>query len=239
MTTIELAVDKKVILSHVHIAPIGCRLSELRDQLTDIYYQLWCAEGLCASRQEAAAKIDRFDPNQSFVVLDQENHAYALINTVTSDAPDIFELCRQFPTYQSVEQASFDHHSVTTPTFRVCFSITAIPGFRVQPRSTSKDISLSQFLLMHLPTEPDVYKIAYSRWPAVDLHKHFDAVSIGSLASRPEDLASHGKNILMLYGKTPAQTEIFKKLAAKRLTCPPQTITVGNAQIFTDVLDFL
>ena len=183
---------EKVFLSDVRIVPVSEQPPRLLPQLAQIYYQSWSPQGLCASLEIAQDKINRFDPAQSFAVVGSD----ALINSILTNAVDIDELVRLFPTYQSVEQASFDHRVVSNPSFRICFSLTALPNHRVALPGSTTDLSLSHFLINHF-TKP---VIVYSRWPAVSMHQHLGAKIVAVLDnSRPEDIQSQGQNVLLQY----------------------------------------
>ena len=186
---------EKTILSDVRIVAVS-EHPHLLPQLAQIYYQSWSPQGLCASLEQAQNKINRFDPAQSFAVVDSDGMPFALINSILTAAADIDELVRLFPTYQSVEQASFDRQIISNPTFRICFSVTALPNYRVALPGSTTDLSLSHFLINHF-TRPVV---VYSRWPAVPMHQHLGAKIVAVIDnSRPEDTQSQGQNVLLQY----------------------------------------
>lgn len=215
------------------------RLSEhpnLTPELSQIYFLSWNQEGLCNSLDDAESKINLLDPRQAFVLIDQNGKALAAIHTLYSDSQNIYQLCRQFPSYQSVEAASSKREDITCKNFRICFSLIALPGYRIQSPEMIKDTSLSQYLIKNLPSEPETYRVAYSRHPAVKLHEHFGAIPIAILEhSRPEDKLSCGQNVIMVYPKNDYQKEMFEAAKRSRILQPPRSERICNATIFLDI----
>lgn len=226
---------QKIILHHATVERIGHRPAEVVDQLARIYFQSWHHEGLCSSFEQASAKIRSFNLEESFAVFVDEI-PYAMVNSFLSDLNTARELISHLRFYISAEQAAASTEKIEHPRFRVCFSITALPGYRVAWNGT--DTSLAQFLLKNLPNG-GVYIVPYSRHPAVGMHLKFGALPLAILdSSRPEDVLSDGQNVIMVYPKNANQQAKFEQIAA-HLTCCSPIIHQDNARIFKAVLDLL
>lgn len=226
--------DRLVINSATVLRLSDC--PDLAPELNQIYFQSWNQEGLCNTPDDAKSKIELLDPRQAFVLVDLNRKVLAAIHTLHSDAQDIYQLCQQYPSYQSVEATSSKRREITSKHFRICFSLIALPGYRIQSPDMTRDVSLSQYLIKNLPPEPEIYRIAYSRHPAVRLHEHFGAISIAILdQSRPEDKLSCGQNVIMVYPKNDCQKELFEMTKKSRTLQSPRSERVCNATIFLDI----
>lgn len=198
MVASENPSTEKVAIRDPRVVCVADYPKNITNDLASLYYQSWHAEGLCRDRAEATLKMECFDARGAFVVLDSSSKPIALINTLLTDCPDVTSITKRFPTYHSIEIESSAKRETKNPTFRICFSIVALPGKRVQLPGMDEDISASRFLLSQVPD--NARKIVYSRWPAVGMHQHFGAEIVATIDnSRPEDTASKGQNVLLLY----------------------------------------
>lgn len=255
MTTSESAKPKEAILSRVSVKRVGARQTELLPQLAHIYFQTWQAEGLCPSLTEAADKMAAFNPEDCYVVIDPGGKVYALIQTLPVNLPSLAHLPYAFPTYASIEAASASHQKAENPNYLICFSINALPNYRIK-LTNSNSQSLARFLLTNLPTA--CVKIAYSRFcnydgpspldfylknlgnsqklGAVGMHENLGGITFAIISnSRPEDLSGGGANVLVVYPKNEqAAAKIITIKEARRLQ-PPPTIIQGNHCLFLDI----
>lgn len=149
---------KPRIITDPKIVPVD--LERFGDRLSRIYYYSWGKEALCTSFAEARKKVFSFDPEHAFMLLDTATDLpYAVIHTLPIQAPTVVELIRQFPIYAAVEQASAMRMKFTAPNARICFSITALPGFRVI--QNGREQSLARTTILGIPQ--DYIQIPYSR----------------------------------------------------------------------------
>lgn len=255
MATVELIKPAEVILNEVSVIRASDRQPELLPQLAKIYFQTWSDQGLCTSLAEAEAKMAAFDPESCFVLVDSSGKAYALIQTLPVKLPALADLPKHYPTYASVEAASKEKNRPKNPNFVICFSINALPGYRV--RTDDQTLSLPRYLINALPTE-DTNQVAYSRFDAsptippleyyldhrnnpkslgpVGMHEYFGALTGFIISSsRPEDIKSAGSNILVVYPKNGAEAAAFAKAKAERLRRLPPHTTVGPITSFLDL----
>lgn len=255
MTTSELAKPKEVILSRVSVERVGARQAELLPQLAHIYFQTWQTEGLCLSLTEATDKMAAFNPEDTYVVIDPEGKVYAIIQTLPVNLPSLAHLPYAFPTYASVEAASANHQTDENPNFLICFSINALPNYRIK-LSNSNSQSLARFLLTNLPTA--CVKIAYSRFcnydgptpldfylknlgnsqklGAVGMHENLGGITFAIISnSRPEDLTGGGANVLVVYPKNEQDAAKITTTKEDRRLHPPPTIVADNHCLFLDV----
>jgi|CXWL01.1.fsa_nt_gi hypothetical protein len=70
MTTPELTNRKDVILNRVGLLRVAHRQKELLPQLAQIYFQTWNDEGLCPTYEEAFSKMESFNPDDTYVIID-------------------------------------------------------------------------------------------------------------------------------------------------------------------------
>lgn len=237
----------EVIIENPQVVSLSKAGRYIYGQLADIYFFSWNREGLCDSLDEASLKINSFDPEETFIVSDTSSGlVLAMINTLPVRAASIEDLCRQLPTYKSVEEASSKAQKVFQPNFRICFSIVASPGFRILRGESSqgKTESLSSFLIRNLPQSPKIHQIAYSRYSTitpntnlvdyyfanlnnpqalgpVGMHEHLGGLAVAFIEnSRPEDTRGGG-NILVLYPNSEEEQLRFDRIkkarAAKKL----------------------
>ncbi len=263
MASAELE-TKKEVLNHVSVIRVGARQAELLPQLAKIYHETWRAEGLCSSEADAIEKMAAFNPEDTFVVIDDETgEAYALIQTLPVTTPLLVNIPTEYPTYRSVENKCKAHAEATNPNFVICFSINVLPGYRVQV-SPDTDWSLARFLIDGLPVPPNANRVAYSRFSHYDgptpldfyLDHLADPRSLGPVGmheniagpkksgitfaiieeARPEDVNGGRANVLVVYPKNDAERDAFEAARTRRLLHPPLTRTQGNNIItFADV----
>ncbi len=255
MATPELAKPKEIILNQISVERVGDKQAELLPQLAQIYFQTWQAEGLCPSLTEAADKMAAFNPQDTYVVIDPEGKIYALIQTLPVNLPSLAYLPYRFPTYKSVETASARRQKADNPNYLICFSINALPGYRVTaPEGETQ--SLARFLLTHLPTA--CVKVAYSRFchydgpalldfylknlgnsqklGAVGMHENLGGLTVAIIAgSRPEDMRGGGANVIVLYPKNEPEAAKITTIKAARRLHPPPTLIQNNHCLFLDV----
>lgn len=256
MATVELVKPSEVVLKDVRIVRVSDQQPEFLDQLAKIYYQTWSGQGLCASLAEAEAKMAAFDPESGFALVDSSGKAFALIQTLPVELPTIADLPKLFPSYASVEAASKARRRPEKPNFVICFSINALPGYRVQ--TEDQTLSLPRYLISNLPKDSSSNQVAYSRFDAtptaspleyyldnrnhpanlgpVGMHEYFGALTGFIItASRPEDIKSAGSNVLVVYPKNEEEAAAFARVKAERLRQPPPFTTVGRITSFLDL----
>lgn len=143
-------------------------IQQLGSQLTDLHVREWQKIDLCTDPNTPESQADQFDPTETFVVVDTDTgELVAQINTVTTAAESLEELCQQFPTYADVVSASRDHVTPSNPArYRICFSITARQDQRLlDPQSPGGHVvSPAGTLLRELGQLTPEIKIAYSRF---------------------------------------------------------------------------
>ena len=257
MAISELAKPKDIVLNHATVERVGTRQAELLPQLAQIYFQTWQEQGLCASLTEATEKLAAFNPEDTTVVIDPEGKVYALIQTLPVNLSSLAFLPHRFPTYASVETACCFAQRDTDPNYLICFSINALPNYRIK-LANSNSQSLARFLLTHLPTPSNCRKVAYSRFcnydgpdplsfylknlghsqqlGAVGMHENLGGLTVAIInAARPEDSRGGGANVLVLYPKN--EQEAIKITAAKktRRLNPPPILTQNNHCLFLDI----
>ncbi len=257
MATTELVQPKEITLRNVSVAKVGDRQTHLLPQLATIYYQTWQTENLCGSLTEATNKLTTFDPENAYVVIDGTSETvYALIQTLPIQVPGLESVPDCFPTYASVETACAGHYRTLKPNFVLCFSVNALPNYRVV-RPDGVTVSLARFLLKSLPVPNAANKLAYSRFShldatplehylmhldnpqalgAVGMHEHFGGITAAIINhSRPEDQAGGGANVLILYPKNEAEKTAFAKTKAMRLLHRPFLQSNDQRILFKDV----
>lgn len=259
MATPELTKRKEVILDRVQIIRVAHRQTELLPQLAQIYFQTWNNEGLCPTYEEAFSKMESFNPDDTYVIIDDSNHVYALIQTLPVALDSPAGLPDQFPTYQSVESASTNHLQPNQPNFIICFSINALPGFRIQ--DNGKNVSLARYLLTNLPVPPNCHKIAYSRFRdhndcspldfylqnqddpqklgAVGMHENLGGITVAIIYnSRPEDIRGGGANVIVYYPNNQAEADRVNSIKSDRLKRSPPVLIKENHALFLDAPPF-
>lgn len=172
--------------------PTIVRVSQLPptqiNQLPQLYYRAWSQENLCASLQEAD-KVLIFDPEWSFA-LTKNNTVLGLINTLPLSLDSTSGLSRRFSQYSKVEIQSQKHIRPKQINCLLCFSLVGLPNAHA-----------ARTLISFLRSFP--YTIAvYTRPKSVPMHIHLGAnpTPIATLLnSRPEDIASSGSNIILVY----------------------------------------
>lgn len=256
--TAELAKPKEKVLEDVRVDRVWNRQEQLLPQLTQIYFETWAAEGLCASYEEAAVKMAAFNPADTYVVISEAGEVYALVQTLPVHLPSLAYLPHRFPTYTSVEVASRAAERDAHPNFVICFSINARPGFKIKA-AEDKNISLARFLLTNLPTPPDCHKVAYSRFcnyaggslldfylsnlgspkklGAAGMHENLGGITAAIIEnSRPEDSRGGGANVIVTYPNTPEEAILFSQIKANRADHPPTVIKYADGHVyFADV----
>lgn len=259
MTKAEGQGPNEVIIENPRVVRLSEAGRYLHGQLADIYFFSWNRESLCDSLDEANRKVNSFDPEEAFVVIDENTGlALAMINTLPVHAVSIEDLCRQFPTYNSVEEASCKAQKVFQPNFRVCFSIVASPGFRIL-RSQDRTESLASFLIKNLPQNPKVHQIAYSRYSnippntklvdfylnnlenpqllgPVGMHEHLGGLAVSFLEGARPDKNGGGGNILVLYPNSEEERIKFDRIKKTRLAKKLATFKkIGGHTFFLDL----
>jgi hypothetical protein len=249
------SVDKGNVETVVLADPKVLKLSpglveKFRDQLADLYFKAWNGEGLCDTREQARHVIDSLDLSETFVVEDGGN-VYAMINTLPAHTPDVADLFLRFLSYSAVQRKSMADRADPpskdqNPNYRICFSITAKKeegkDFKCPSQSPDgKFLSLFRFLILNLPNEPGVRKIADSRMTGVkgdpvdfyfenrikragpvSMHEHNGALTIGIVeGSRPRDTASGGTNVWVAYPIDDEETAGFNRYKAGIVNEPP------------------
>lgn len=257
MATAELAVEKETLLEDVSVIRVGPRHKKLLPQLAQVYYRTWQPEGLCSDIDEALAKMGAFNPEDCFVVTRADSQIYALVQTLPVLLPSFAYLPHAYPTYASVEETCSAHAHSPNPNFIICFSINALPGYRVKTNSGS--MSLARFLLTRVPAPPGANRLAYSRFSSVKpgsnllthyrknllrpenlgpvgMHEAFGGLTVALIEnSRLEDSRGGGGNVLLIYPKNEAEREAFEAARARRLMHLPLTRTKGNITLLVDV----
>ena len=178
-------------------------LSEISEEskmnLPSLYFEAWSNEGLCSSIEEAK-KVMHFDPQYSFVGLDEEsNKPFALLNTLPLSASELGTFINEGITYRHIEDLSRNQHRPTHLDILLCFSIVAEANQKVV--IGDQVVSISRYMITTLKElGKPVY--VYTRKKSVGMHVHFGAnpEPIAVIEnSRPEDIAGDGVNIILQY----------------------------------------
>lgn len=249
--------EKETVLENLRVIRVGSRQHALLSELAEIYFETWYEEGLCDTYEEAFSKMEAFDPENTFAVVDEDEFVYALVQTLPVNLP-LARIPHDFPTYASVEAASASRQTTVDPNFLICFSINVLPGFRV--KSPSGSISLARFLLSNLPVPEGANRVAYSRFnqvePGITIFAHYQKnlynpnrrgpawmhEGLGGLIAatieqaRPEDFLGGGGNAIVVYPKNDEQRDAFETARAERLLHFPPTCAQGNIVTFDDVV---
>jgi hypothetical protein len=246
------------VLENVYVATAQNPPSEI---LSAMFYEMWHAEGLCASLTEAQTTLSRLNSRFAYMAADA-GVPYALMHTQPMHAGSISELLKISPTYQSVLDLSASHFTPENPNIQLCFSIVARPGFRV--RTGKSDDAISRFLITHAPRSPDVYQIAFSRFShvptgedpfahfqkhlrepkvlgPVGMHMHYDGLPVAiQYHSRPADAGSAGANVLVVYPRNHKEHDVFATIHDGRIRSQKiPTVRDGNSLLFIDATGHL
>lgn len=167
--------------------------------LPELYFQAWSAEQLCSSVSEAE-KVLHFDPNFSFVGVDEETDSpFSLLNTLPLSLSELHDFIREGITYRHIEDLSRNQHQPIHTDLVLCFSICGKADTRVIYENQEQ--SIARFMISQLRSI-GVPVYVYTRKKSVDMHIHLGA-NLTPLAvinnSRPEDIAGEGTNIILQY----------------------------------------
>jgi hypothetical protein len=168
-------------------------------ELPELYYKAWSAEHLCSSITEAE-KVLHFDPNFSFVGIDEETDSpFSLLNTLPLSQSELHDFIREGITYRHIEDLSRNQHQPIHTDLVLCFSICGKADTRVMYENQEQ--SVARFMITQLRSI-GVPVYVYTRKKSVDMHIHLGANPTPLAVinnSRPEDIAGEGVNIILQY----------------------------------------
>ncbi len=172
---------------------------ETSNFLPELYFEAWSKEGLCSSLEEAK-KVLHFDPQYSFVGLNEETgKPFGLLNTLPLSASELGTFINEGITYRHIEDLSRNHHRPTHLDILLCFSIVAEADQKVV--IGDQVVSISRYMITTLK-DLGIPVYVYTRKKSVGMHVHFGAnpEPIAVIEnSRPEDVEGDGVNIILQY----------------------------------------
>lgn len=205
------------------------------------YYSTWEKSGIHLSRTETEQKIQRFHPDNTYVLQgSNSDRIVAQIHTVSIQVSSLNNLVDMFPTYASVERAAQKPPDEKANTM-ICFSLNCLPGYRIQLDHHTQ--STAQTIIKMLPKTLRKFAYSYMNVPdefatsrqlaqhyhqylregtqhtggPVFMHEYFGGLTVAFLEqSRIEHLRAAGGNILVVYPTSPDEAEKFKKAKDSR-----------------------